>query len=453
MYPNSKIDNLLKMKKIITLLVSALMLISLNFTNAQTTHPFELGFNFGASWLKSDVKMKKLGGAGGFTFGQMYCQNQTSPIDWGWRLRYLSATAYGQDSKKSYGISKNNVLNGTTDTTLNYNSNGGFVYQNYKTTISEFSLELVLGANKLREKTKVYPYIFGGVGFTKAVAKTDELNANNMRYNYVKIDSSGNASSSVIKGQLNDLLDGNYETAAEGSRNPQWKFMPSLGIGIGYQFTKGFSMGLEHKVTWALNDVLDGQQWLNTNMPTGNNDMYHYSSIWLKFSFGRKVKPAPTSTTTSANNYTTPVTPQKPIVVITNPVGGSSTSQQKNFSFGANVKNVNSKNDIVIIYNGITTSNFSFDSYTHLVTFPVLLNNGSNSFIVTATNSVGSTSTSATVFFNETSVNVIHPPIITIAYPGQNPFTSNQGAITITGTVQNVNSKNQIQISVNGSGI
>ena len=88
MYPNSKIDNLLKMKKIITLLVSALMLISLNFTNAQTTHPFELGFNFGASWLKSDVKMKKLGGAGGFTFGQMYCQNRTSPIDWGWRLRY-----------------------------------------------------------------------------------------------------------------------------------------------------------------------------------------------------------------------------------------------------------------------------------------------------------------------------------------------------------------------------
>lgn len=440
------------MKKTLTLLVSALILLSIKNSTAQTNHPFELGLNFGASWLKSDVKMKKLGGAGGLTFGQMYYENKTSPIDWGWRLRYLSATTYGQDSKKSYGIAKNNVFNGTNDTILNYYSHGGYVYQNYKTSISEFSLELILGANKLREKTKIYPYIFGGVGLTKAIAKTDQLNANNKRYDYAKIDSAGTAGSSANIGQLNDLLDGNYETISEGSLNPQWKFMPSVGVGIGYQFTKGFSMGLEHKITWALNDVLDGQQWLNTNVPTGNNDMYHYSSVWLKFSFGRKEKPtATTTTTTTTNNYTTPVTPQKPIVVITNPQGASATSQQKNFSFAANVKNVTSKSEIVISYNGISTSNFSYDANTHNLTFPVLLNNGSNSFIVTATNSAGSISASANVFFNETVVNVIPSPIVTIAYPGQNPFSTNQGAITITGSVQNVTSKNQIQISVNGS--
>ncbi len=148
------------MKKIFTLIAAVLILLSVNRLNAQTNHPFELGLNFGASWLKSDVKMKKLGGAGGLTFGQMYCENKTSPIDWGWRLRYLSATTYGQDSKKSYGISQNAVLNGSTDTALNYNSNGGYVYQNYKTSISEISLEIILGANKLRETTKIYPYIF-----------------------------------------------------------------------------------------------------------------------------------------------------------------------------------------------------------------------------------------------------------------------------------------------------
>ncbi len=440
------------MKKIFTLIAAVLILLSVNRLNAQTNHPFELGLNFGASWLKSDVKMKKLGGAGGLTFGQMYCENKTSPIDWGWRLRYLSATTYGQDSKKSYGISQNAVLNGSTDTALNYNSNGGYVYQNYKTSISEISLEIILGANKLRETTKIYPYIFGGVGLTKAIAKTDQLNANNLRYNYSKIDSNGTAGSSSIKSQLGDLLDGNYETSAEGSIHPQWKFMPSVGVGIGYQFTKGFSMGLEHKVTWALNDVLDGQQWLNTNTPTGNNDMYHYSSIWLKFSFGRKTKPTSTSTTnTSANNYTTPTTPQKPIVVITNPGGSSATSQQKNFSYSANVKNVTSKNDIAITYNGVTTSNFSYDYSTNNISFPVMLNNGSNSFVITATNAAGSISASATVFFNETPTNAILPPVITILYPTQNPFSTNQGALTITGSVQNVTSKNQIQISVNGS--
>ena len=45
--------------------------------------------------------MKKLGGAGGLTLGQMYAQNYKNAFDWGWRFRYLNALTYGQDSKKS----------------------------------------------------------------------------------------------------------------------------------------------------------------------------------------------------------------------------------------------------------------------------------------------------------------------------------------------------------------
>ena len=95
------------MKRILTSLVLFALLLSNSIGIAQTTHPVELGFNFGASWLQSDVKMKKLGGAGGFTLGQMYLQNDKSGLDWGWRFRYLNALAYGQDAKKSTGIAYN----------------------------------------------------------------------------------------------------------------------------------------------------------------------------------------------------------------------------------------------------------------------------------------------------------------------------------------------------------
>ena len=98
------------MKKTLTSLVLFAAILTNSISFAQTTHPFELGFNVGASWLQSDVKMKKLGGAGGLTFGQMYSQNDKNALDWGWRFRYLNALAYGQDAKKSTGVAFNPVL-------------------------------------------------------------------------------------------------------------------------------------------------------------------------------------------------------------------------------------------------------------------------------------------------------------------------------------------------------
>ena len=70
-------------------------------------------------------------------------------------------------------------------------------------------------------------------------------------------------------------------------------------------FSPGFSMGLEHKMTWALHDGLDGQQWNNDNTVSSTKDKYHYSSVWLKFSFGRKARPVTTTNTTTCTTNTT----------------------------------------------------------------------------------------------------------------------------------------------------
>ncbi len=423
-------------------------------SDAQTTRPFELGFNIGTSWLQSDVKIGKLGSGGGFTFGRMYLENDVSPIDLGWRLRYLHAVAYGQDLGKSTGIANNSVFNGTNDSTLNYFDNTGYVYQNHKTDIYELSLEFVLGANKLREQTRIYPYIFGGAGLVKAIAKTNQLNNMNMRYNYDSIGGSGN---STTRTQLNNLYDGSYETTAEGSNNPKWKFMPSLGIGLGYQFSKGFSIGIEHKVTWALNDILDGQQWTNANSRSSNNDLYHYSSLWMKFSFGRKPKtpkqvnntvPPPVDQT---SHVTPPPAPQKPTVVITNPSTNPYTSGQKYMTITAQVKNINSRNDITFAANGLNTTNFTYDNNSQVFTYAATLATGTNSYVITATTPHGSDSKIATITYRESSSTASPPPIVTITTPAQNPYTTNQAASAISGTVQNVTSKNQIQLTFNGT--
>ena len=447
------IKNNLFMKRILTSIVLFALILSNGISKAQTTHPVELGFNIGASWLQSDVKMKKLGGAGGFTLGQMYAQNDKNALDWGWRFRYLNALTYGQDSKKTTGIAFNPVLNGQYDPSTNYFSNGGFVYQNHKTTINELSLELVIGANNMRNKTKVYPYIFGGLGITKAVAKTDQLDGSGLRYDYSSIDSNGTANGSQITSSLNTMYDGTYETFAEGSENARWKFMPSLGVGLGYQFTPAFSMGLEHKMTWALHDGLDGHQWTNENAVSASKDKYHYSSVWLKFSFGRKARP--TTTVTNNNNTTTNiVTPaaDKPSVVITNPSMNSFTSASQSFTVRATIKNVNSKSDIALVYNGVNNSNFTYDATAKVFAFPLMLLQGSNTFEITATNANGSTTDNATVLY-ETQI-VTPPaapaPVVIITSPTINPQSTTMNNATVVANILNVNSQSQIGVAING---
>jgi hypothetical protein len=461
------------MKKFSTTLLILLSFIQLSFS--QTKHPWELGFNGGASWLQSDVKMKKLGGGLGFTFGQMYCQNQTGAIDWGWRFRYLNANTYGQDSKRTSGLLYNNALNGAIDTAVDYEANPGFVYQNYKTHIDEVSVEVLLGANRLRERTHVYPYIFGGVGLTKAVAKSDQLNANGFRYNYLAVDSAMTLSSGEITSKLNELYDGEYETFADGSRSARWKFMPSVGVGLGFEIVKGFSLGLEHKMTWALNDVIDGQQWTNSNLATGDNDKYHYSSVWLKFSFGRGAKTT-NSTNSDANNYTnnnsnntnnntnnnntnntnninTNTAVAKPKITFTNPSGSGTSTDQQNYTVTATVTGVNSISDITFKVNGNPINGFTYNSASGLFSCPVSLYTGHNSFVITATNSGGSVNNSASVTYNPPATPVLLPPVVQITAPSQSPSNTNQAVVTVSGTVQGIASGTDMQVTLNGNSI
>jgi ribosomal protein L13 len=437
------------MKRITTSLI--LCLFFLTTVNAQNPHPFELGFNGGAAWLKSDVKTGKLGSGLGLTFGQTYCMNKTSPLLWGWRFRYLNANTYGQDSKRSSGIANNEVYNGS-DTLLDYYHNGGFVYHNYKTHIDELSLEILLGANRLRERTNLYPYIFAGAGLTKAVAKTNQLDDNNQRYDYSKIDSAGTSGRSEILTQLNNMSDGSYESLADGNLRPTWKFMPSFGVGLGFEIIKGFSIGLEHKMTWAFNDVLDGQRWSSSNSPTGTNDMYHYSSVWLKFSFGRGSKggstsTATTETTTLANTNTAPA------VTFTNPPSSPFNTASPNMTVLGKITNINSISDMTMTMNGVPVTGFTYNSSSQIFNYPANLQSGANTFVVTATNAAGSANATATVVYSQPVVASEIPPVVNITFPGQNPYTTNQPGVAVSGTVMNINSKSQMQMMMNGVSI
>lgn len=422
---------------------------------AQTTHPIEFGFNFGKSWLQSDVKMGKLGGGVGFTFGQMYLQTPTSPIDIGWHVRGLITNAYGQDNKKSTGIDNNPVFNGTYNSLLNYKASTGFVYQNYHTYIAEWALEGVIGANRMRENTRFHPYIFGGIGWVKVETKTNQLDTANQRYNYFMIDSLDNAGTSPFS-SLNTIQDDTYETFAEGGKQPR-RWMPSLGIGISFYPIKAFSISIEHRMTWALHDVLDGQQWTNNNTLTGNNDIYHYTSVILKISFGRNPKqPRPASTTaqqSTNDNF------ERPKETIPQPNRVSTPSNNKpattttpsnnttNSNTGRTPANTNTNNNNI---NSGRTPNTNSNNNSNSNNKQQPAKESKSSSITPKAEKAPKTKGKATANSGKLK---LPAPIVAFTTPATSPSSVSTTSYHVEGTVTNVSGSNEITVKVNGTKI
>lgn len=463
----------------LTILLAALLMLPA-LSNAQRYNPWQLGANIGGTWQTSDVEdYAHLGW--GLTLTKWTHQNQTNHFDYGFRFRYLNGRTYGRDYKRSEGLRSNSIFNGSSDTTLNYAQDPGYIFHNYKMTVDEFSLEFLLGLNRLRDRTGVMIYGWGGLGVAGWQTFTDQRDFTGLKYNYTNIDSTGNKAS--VDDALKTLRDGEYETAAEGSQTRNWSFSPSAGIGFGYQFTPGFSIALEYKTTFPRVDILDGQQWNNAGNKTAANDRYHYGGLHLLFAIGggkpkEMVKtnqdnystgttvvnnnplptnpvvgggggnnnPGNTGNTGTVNNYS----PQ-PDVRFLNPSYTPYNSQQEALQVSAKVEHTSSPGNVSIRFNGYSVNNFNYNSATEVVTFNVNLIPGNNTIEVKATNNVGSDSESMTVVYSNPNNYSSAPPVVTITYPNGNPFNSTQNNVAVNGTVINVTAKNQIAVSVNGS--
>lgn len=429
------------------------LLFSQSATHEATTHPFELGINGGGSWLTSDIRMGKLGGGFGLTFGQTYGMNKKNMFTAGWRLRFLDANQFGQDYRRSYGLKNNEVLNGTLDTSMNYAANPGYVYQNYKTHLDEFSLEGVLSFNQA--VYYVYPYVFGGVGLTRAVARTNQLDNDGLPYDYSSINSSGADGKFATLSQLHGIQDNSYETLADGNRSPGWKFMPSVGVGLGFELAPAVSIGLEYKLTWALNDVLDGQRWTQNNTPTAHNDLYHYANIWLKLDFGRGTGSKNISNTNTVNYTPLPPPMPLPVISIANPPAPNLATSQPLLVLAGKIYNIHDVNDMHIAVNGVPASGYFYNPETQDFSFGVQLAPGVNTFDISAINASGTVYASTNVIFELPVMgppppNMGPPPVVEIREPYQNPFFTNDGLITVRGTAMHISNAHELQVTVNG---
>lgn len=420
------------MKRIITLSIFFLSISGLlraQFVSYETQSKWQLGFNVGGTWSTTDVKYKTAAGWG-LTLGRSFNYDYGRRLSFDLRGRYLQGYWYGQD----YSTTDSAGFTGIA--AKPYMDSLGFSVNNFQAQVHRLSLELVLHANGLRERTRWDPYIFGGIGLTWHQTFGD-LFANDTLggiYNYDAND--------VSKPALSALMDQVYETALDGSNENTFRVnvMPSLGFGIGYQVAPNVTIGLEHKSTFTGLDDFDGV----VKASKYRQDIYHYTSGFINFRFKahhREDNPEP-------NTSSSEVTPTPPCIPPTiNFIQPSATGQivnAINYTVIASIPNAGGRQNIVYKVNDVNNLNYTYNPKNERFESNVLLNEGVNTFEITVSNACGTVTKTIDLSYQKCTL-----PVIQTTVPSSESMTVSNANFSFSANVQQVTNQQGVEVTMN----
>ena len=436
------------------------------FINYEYDNGWNFGINAGGTWQRKEAFVinnfttysKPFAGfSGGFTFGKAIYEEKGKFFAFDLRFRYLRGVNYGWVA----------YLDTIPNQYLSNQINDVPAYRNYKMDLNEFSLEGVLTLNRLRERTGIILYGFGGVGVVDYRVKSNFYDGNfHGIYNYPSIPS--NYSDAEAARFIRDFSDNSYESDAIGVNGDQLQFMPSLGLGLGYQLNDWISVGLEHKITYAFHNNLDG---LSTDL---KNDNYHYTAFKLGINlFGEGHSNGGTSynhqdysteqtvsgntsqtitdntNTQQDNNIITIPQGNPPLVNIINPAHSNTIVHNSAYHLIAKVYYVTSDQNIELLHNGYSITNFSFNSNTNELKANLALSPGENIIEITGTNDYGSDHDEREIIYEVPQISAI-PPVVVINHPHNSPHDSENKSFVVAAKVLNIATAQQIEFKVNG---
>ena len=191
------------------------------------------------------------------------------------------------------------------------------------------------------------------------------------------------------------------------------------------------------------------------NIPFEFNPVYGNVSSGLSLTEGRNILVITGSNEAGSTrddliiNWNKPVPVALPDVKFIDPA--SPVTVEKNiFSISVRTRNIKAWQDVTVIVNGTTTSNFSF-SPEGLVTTNIPLKEGENKVEVRGKNDSGSASDLMTITYTKSVKDVpppCPPPVLKMMEPAQNELLTDNPSCTIRTGVSNVG-RDQISITLN----
>jgi len=283
---------------------------------APPKNQWELGIDVGGLWISGDIKSSLFPGFGigghvrksfGYVFSVRgsFMTGTTKGANWqgsnGWNVEDTRNAALA-------GGSNYDALNGDF-ATPNYVGQQDILFFNYKTRVYEAVVSGVVNLNNIKfhkRRNKFSYHTFAGIGGLLYNTKMDQLDSNGDLYDYDELIDRTDGSYSFdenrreFRDALNDLWDGEYESQAEkhfddywffGAENDvtrEYSYRPTAHIGLGaqYKITNRINIGLESKVTYTNDDLLDGQRWQEWGALTRDYDTYVFTNLSLNINLG-----------------------------------------------------------------------------------------------------------------------------------------------------------------------
>ena len=268
---------------------------------AQPRSQWELGIKAGLFDVISDVRSRI------FTPGVGIHVRKHFGYVFSLRGEYTMGWAKGLNFSPSTGYARNPAWAGWPAFGPAYNPLTQPVFYNYKTQISEFSVQGVFALNNIRfhrAKTGVVFYGFAGAGgmiYNTKINAFNDGSGSYQRYNFA----SALAIPPIyenrkdIRNELKDnILDDTYETHPEEDNgsgkmfNEPFRFVFVVGAGVQFKVSNKWNIAIEDKFSSPKTDLIDGQQWQNNSATepamTRDMDSYNFLSVGANFNLGKK---------------------------------------------------------------------------------------------------------------------------------------------------------------------
>jgi hypothetical protein len=140
----------------------------------------------------------------------------------------------------------------------------------------------------------------------------------------------------------------------------------------------------------------------------------------------------------------------KPVITILNPGVNPFATSVTPGNVLAQILNVNTSKTITITDGNNVAVPFTHNAAAQQIMFSPNLNQGANTFVITATNQAGSDTKSLTINYS-VPVTAIPKPSVTIVNPASNPLITSDAQFLVKATTVNVNSQAEVTVSVNGA--
>ena len=397
----------------------------------RTHSNFFLTPEIGMTYTDADVSTRFNAGAG-LKFGYTFAKYRAVEFDL--RIRYFGGGWDGQNKHNSYLTNSTEAIYSEPGT--DYKHQLGYTVRNFRTVNHHFALEGLLRFN-VDSKRIFAPYIFGGIASSNYTVKSNLLDSDGFIYPYDA------TYVPHLKSGYDAMHDKTYESYIYGNKTFS-ALTGNAGIGLSFNVSDGFRIGLEHTMSFTNKDNFDGY---TAEKAFTKNDVYHFTTIFFQFYLrGRHQK----QTVREENTPPIVVTPTPgipPTIRYTNPYAQGEVVNEPRYTFTATIKEVDNQNNLTVEYNGRQISDYTFNAGNGRFTTTQSLNPGNNVITITARNAYGTATESTSVIYERKAE---QPPQVYFTNPATSPYTSSSNRFTLNAKALYVNGKENIIFRQNG---